>query len=107
MPKNGLKIISEALESGPALNKGIRVRVVCGIQVNQGDSIAQNQETLFTFGDRDLVAGFGHGLEGMRVEGPRKFKPSPYPCTRDPELEKIPRNATLIFEVKEVEILGA
>ena len=56
MPKHGIKIISETVGSGPELKKGNRVRVVCDIQLNKGDYLAQNQETSFVFGDRDLVA---------------------------------------------------
>jgi FKBP-type peptidyl-prolyl cis-trans isomerase len=52
-----------------------------------------------------MVAGFRYGLEGMRAGGTRKFRASPHLCYRDLELERIPKNAVLIFNVKKLEVL--
>ena len=60
----------------------------------------------FTVGDRDMVAGFRYGTEGMRVGGARKFKASPHLCYRNQELERIPKNAVLLFDIKNVELLA-
>jgi FKBP-type peptidyl-prolyl cis-trans isomerase len=67
--------------------------------------LARNQEGLFVIGDKEMVAGFRYGLEGMRAGGTRKFRASPHLCYRDLELEKIPINAVLIFNVKKLEVL--
>jgi FKBP-type peptidyl-prolyl cis-trans isomerase len=107
VPKHGIKIISEETGSGSALKKGDRVRVKYDIQLNKGDYLARDQESLFVIGDREMVAGFRYGLEGMRAGGTRKFRASPHLCYRDLELEKIPKNAVLIFSVKELEILSS
>ena len=50
--------------------------------------------------DRNAVAGFRYGLEGMRIGGVRKFKASPHLCYRDLELDGIPKNAVLIFDIR-------
>jgi FKBP-type peptidyl-prolyl cis-trans isomerase len=105
MPKSGVKIISEEIGSGVELKKGNRVRVKYDIQLNKGDYLAQGQESIFLVGSREMVAGFRYGLEGIKVGGKRKFRASPHLCYRDLELERIPKNAVLIFDVKEVEIL--
>ena len=105
MPKQGIKIIYEEAGSGSELKKGDRVRAKYDIQLNKGDYLARDRENLFVIGDREMVAGFRYGLEGMRAGGARKFKASPHLCYRDLELEKIPKNAVLIFNIKELEIL--
>ena len=107
MSKHGIKIISEEAGSGSELKKSDRVRAKYDIQLNKGDYLARNQESLFVIGDREMVAGFRYGLEGMRVGEKRKFKASPHLCYRDLELEKIPKNAVLIFDIKELEILSS
>jgi FKBP-type peptidyl-prolyl cis-trans isomerase len=105
MPKRGIKIISEKIGTGSELKKGDRVSAKYDIQLNQGDYLARDQESVFVIGDREKVAGFRYGLEGMRAGGTRKFRASPHLCYRDLELEKIPKNAVLIFEIKALKIL--
>lgn len=105
MPKAGIKIISDTLGVGPELKKGDRVRVRYDIQLNRGDFLARDQETTLTVGDREVIAGFRYGLEGMRAGGTRTFRASPHLCYRDLELEKIPKNAVLIFDIKSVDVM--
>jgi FKBP-type peptidyl-prolyl cis-trans isomerase len=105
MPKAGIKIVSDTPGTGPEIKKGDRVRVKCDIQLNKGDYLARDQEMTFTVGDRNQVAGFMYGLEGMRVGGSRRFRASPHLCYREQELEHIPRNAVLIFDIRNVEVL--
>jgi FKBP-type peptidyl-prolyl cis-trans isomerase len=106
MPKSGIKIVSETPGSGAELKKGDRVRIRYDIQLNHGDFLSRDQETILTVGDREFVAGFRYGLEGIRAGGTRRFKASPHLCYRDAELEKIPKNAVLIFDIKHVEIVA-
>src|SRR5687767_5133579 len=106
MPKSGIKIVSEAPGPGPELKKGDRVRLRYDIQLNRGDFLARDQETVLTIGDRELVAGFRYGLEGIRAGGTRRFRASPHLCYRDAELASIPKNAVLIFDIKCVEIVA-
>jgi FKBP-type peptidyl-prolyl cis-trans isomerase len=105
MPKSGIKIVAETPGTGPELKKGDRVRIRYDIQLNRGDYLARDQETILTFGDREFIAGFRYGLEGMRAGGTRRFRASPHLCYRDEELARIPKNAVLIFDVKQVEVM--
>jgi FKBP-type peptidyl-prolyl cis-trans isomerase len=106
MPKSGIKIVSDTPGTGEEIKKGDKVRVRYDIQLNRGDYLARDQELVFMLGDRELVAGFRYGCEGMRVGGTRKFRASPHLCYRDQELARIPKNAVLIFDVKNVELLA-
>jgi FKBP-type peptidyl-prolyl cis-trans isomerase len=106
MPKPGIRIISDTPGTGPELKKGDRVRLRYDIQLDRGDFLAKDQETTMTVGDRNFVAGFNYGLEGMRAGGVRRFRASPHLCYRDAELASIPKNAVIIFDIKKVEILA-
>ena len=106
MPKSGINIVSETPGSGPEVKKGDRVRVRYDIQLNHGDFLARDQETVLTIGDREYVAGFRYGIEGMRAGGTRRFRAGPHLCYRDQEVARIPKNAVLIFDIKKVEILA-
>jgi FKBP-type peptidyl-prolyl cis-trans isomerase len=106
MPKRGIKVVDETLGDGPPLKKGDRVRLRYSIQLNRGDFLVRDEEALFTIGDRNVVAGFRYGLEGMQAGGTRRFKASPHLCYRDQELERIPKNAVLVFEIASVELLA-
>jgi FKBP-type peptidyl-prolyl cis-trans isomerase len=107
MPKPGIKIVSDTPGTGPELKKGDRVRLKYDIQLNRGDFLAKDQETELTVGDRNFVAGLRYGLQGMRTGGTRKFRAGPNLCYRDQELASIPKNAVLIFDIKNVKILVA
>lgn len=106
MAKSGIKIISEVPGTGPELKKGDRVRLIYDIQLNRGEFLVQNQEVIWTVGERHYVAGFLYGLEGMRPGGSRRFRASPHLCYRDTEVEKVPKNAVLICDIKLVELVS-
>lgn len=106
MPKRGITIVDETSGSGPPLKKGDRVRLRYSIQLNRGDYLVRDTEAVFAVGDRNVIAGFRYGLEGMHVGGTRRFKASPHLCYRDQELEHIPKNAVLIFDIMNVELLS-
>jgi FKBP-type peptidyl-prolyl cis-trans isomerase len=106
MPKRGIKILTDLPGEGRPLVKGDRVRIRYSIQLNHGEYLARDEEAVFTIGNRNQVAGFRYGLEGMRVGGYRCFKASPHLCYHDRELEHIPKNAVLIFEIRSVEIVA-
>lgn len=106
MPKSGISIVEESPGDGPELRKGDRVRLRYDIQFNRGDYLIRDQEMTLTVGDRNYVAGFRYGLEGMRIGGTRKFRASPHLCYRDLELPNIPRNAVLIFSIRQVEAVA-
>ncbi len=107
MPKSGIKIVAETPGTGPELKKGDRVRLRYDIQLNRGDFLARDRDEIWTLGDREAVAGFRYGLDGMRAGGSRRFRASPHLCYRDEELAAIPKNAVLIFDIKYVEIVAS
>lgn len=106
MAKPGIKVVSETRGAGPEIKKGDLVRVRYDCQLNKGECLIQDGEQLWRGGDRSAVAGFRYGIEGMRVGGTRCFRASPHLCYRDLEMDKIPKNAVLIFDIKSVEILS-
>jgi len=106
MPKSGIKILSEKPGVGPELKKGDRVRLRYDIQLNRGDFLARDRDEIWTVGDRDSVAGFRYGLEGMRAGGTRRFRASPHLCYRDEGAGTVPKDAILIFDIKYVEIVA-
>lgn len=106
MPKTGIKIVSDTPGVGAEIEKGNVVRVTYDIQLNRGEYLARDQQTTFTMGGRELVAGFRYGLEGMRAGGTRTFRASPHLCYRDQELPRVPKNAVLIFHIKNVDIVA-
>ena len=106
MPKAGIKILSGTPGSGPELRKGDRVRLRYDVQLNRGDFLVKDREEVWTIGDRNIVAGFRYGLEGIREGGTRRFSASPHLCYRDAEIIGIPKNAVLICDIKHIEILA-
>ena len=107
MPKSGIKIVAETPGPGPEWKKGDRGRLRYDIQLNRGDFLARDRDEIWTLGDREAVAGFRYGLDGMRAGGSRRFRASPHLCYRDEELAAIPKNAVLIFDIKYVEIVAS
>ena len=106
MPKSGIKILSDTSGTGPELKKGNRVQLIYDIQFNRGDFLVKDQEATWTVGDRNFVAGFRYGLEGMRAGGMRQFRASPHLCYRDVEFAGKPKNAVLICDIKHVEMVS-
>jgi FKBP-type peptidyl-prolyl cis-trans isomerase len=106
MAKSGIKIIADTPGTGPELKKGDRVRLRYDIQLNRGDFLVKDQEVVWIVGDRNFVAGFRYGLEGIRVGGTRQFRASPHLCYRDDEVAEMPKNAVLDCDIKLVEIVG-
>ncbi len=106
MSKSGIKIVEETPGDGPELKKGDRVRLRYDIQLNRGDFLARDRDEVWTVGDREVVAGFRYGLEGMRAGGTRRFRASPHLCYRDVEVGIIPKSAVLVVDIKCVEIVA-
>ena len=104
MSKSGIKILSDTPGPGVEPQKGDRVSLRYDILLNSGDFMVKDQEAVWTVGDRNFVAGFRYGLDGMRIGGTRKFKASPHLCFRDTAVGGIPKNAVLICDIKRFEM---
>lgn len=107
MPKSGIKVLEDLPGGGPLIQNGDRVRLCYDIALNRGEVIFENQEAVWTVGDRSFVAGFRYGLAGMRIGGSRKFKASPHLCYRDQEVPGVPKGAVLIISIKKLELASA
>lgn len=107
MPRPGIKILAETPGDGPELTKGDQVRFTFDIRLNRGEAVLEDQVFEWTVGDRNLIAGFRYGLEGMRAGGTRTFKASPHLCYRDAEVQGIPPNAVLICEIRNLAIVAS
>jgi len=105
MAKSGIKIVTDSPGSGPELQKGDRVRICYDIMLNHGEVLASDQKMDYKVGDRNVIAGFRYGLEGMRVGGSRLLRASPHLCYRDEDLARIPKNAVLVINIKSLELV--
>lgn len=99
--KSGIKLLSETPGSGPVVGPKDRILVVHSCYLSKGDVVYENRKEKLDLTDRESIAGFRYGLEGMRVGGQRKFKASPHLCYGEDGVPgKVPSNAALVFEVK-------
>lgn len=98
--KKGIKIIQETIGDGPIIEKGNKINIAYTLSLSKGDVIQNNYVTEIVLGDRNIIAGLNYGIEGMRVNGIRKFKVSPHLAYRDKGTDKVPPNAVLIYDVK-------
>lgn len=103
--KSGIKILADVPGEGSILKKGDRVLVRYSIRLNQGECLRHNHAVEYIVGDREMIAGFRYGLEGMRVGGTRVFRASPHLCYRDEGVRDVPKNALLFFEIISVELV--
>ena len=79
----------------------IRITATHSCYLSKGDVVYENRTETFVVGDREKVAGFRYGLEGMRKGGQRKFQASPHLCYGEAGVDgTIPANALLVFDVK-------
>jgi FKBP-type peptidyl-prolyl cis-trans isomerase len=100
-PFSGLVIEETKLGAGVAAHRGDRVTVRYSGFLNRGDAFQTDVTTSFTLGERNVIAGLEHGLEGMRVGGIRKLRVSPHLAYRDTGIPGvIPPNAVLVFEIE-------
>ena len=89
----------------------VRPTKICGATARQWHTdsatcpLYENRKETVTISDRDSVAGFRYGLEGMRVGGQRRYQASPHLCYGEAGVSGIvPPNAVLVFDVKVVAI---
>ena len=98
---SGLKIVDVAIGDGPMAVRGTRVTVRYTGYLNRGDIFQRDVVISFMVGERNIIAGLSHGVEGMGVGGRRRLHVGPHLAYRDrgvPGL--VPPNAKLIFEIE-------
>ncbi len=111
MTDSGLKYEELAEGDGPVAQAGQRVSVHYTGWLTDGtqfdSSVARNDPFQFALGKGMVIRGWDEGVAGMKVGGKRKL-------TIPPQLGYgaqgaggvIPPNATLVFEVELLDILG-
>ncbi|KAJ3541014.1 hypothetical protein NM688_g6142 [Phlebia brevispora] len=103
----GVKIEDRKIGTGPQAKKGDRVSMrYVGKFTNgkQFDANTRGKPFPFRIGQGEVIKGWDVGVAGMRVGGERKLTiPGPMAYGNNPP-PGMPRNATLLFEVKLVSI---
>nr|CCA27663.1 conserved hypothetical protein [Albugo laibachii Nc14] len=101
----GVQVVDQAIGKGPAIQKGKQVRVLYKGRLENGEQFdaAMNRKSPFKFrhGVGDVIKGMDFGIEGMRSGGKRTITiPPQLGYGRSGAPPKIPRNATLVFDIE-------
>jgi FKBP-type peptidyl-prolyl cis-trans isomerase FkpA len=84
-----------------AAHRGDAVTVRYSGYLNRGDAFQTDVTTDIILGERRVIAGLEHGIEGMKVGGIRTVRVSPHLAYRDAGVPGVvPPNAVLVFEVE-------
>ncbi|KAG6903009.1 hypothetical protein C0995_007442 [Termitomyces sp. Mi166 len=103
----GIKILDAKIGSGPLAKKGNTVRVRYIGKLTSGkifDKNVKGKPFTFQLGKGEVIKGWDEGVVGMQVGGERKLTIPPAMGYGSQAVENIPKNSTLIFEVKLLEI---
>jgi FKBP-type peptidyl-prolyl cis-trans isomerase FkpA len=104
--RKGIEIEELRLGRGMTAERGKTVTIRYTGFLNRGDRFQENITCTFRVGNRKVIPGLSHGIEGMQVGGLRRVRVSPhlaYGAAGVPGL--IPANAVLTFEVELLEVL--
>lgn len=100
MIKQGIKILDEKVGNGSLVTAKDSVIIIHSCYLSKGQPLYENRRECIALNNRELIAGFRYGIEGMRVGGRRKYQASPHLCYREIGVPgSIPPNALLIYEV--------
>lgn len=100
MPMSGIKVLEERAGTGAVAEKGDTVSFECAGFLSRGDCIQEKRLEQATLGRRQVIAGIGKALIGMREGGYRKVRISPHLAYRDSGVPgRIPPNAVLVYEL--------
>ncbi|KAG6819875.1 hypothetical protein H0H93_007809 [Arthromyces matolae] len=103
----GIKIVDAKVGTGPLAKKGNTVRMRYIGKLTNGkvfDKNTQGKPFTFHLGKGEVIKGWDQGIVGMQVGGERKLTIPPALAYGSQKLDGIPKNSTLIFEVKLLEI---
>ncbi|KAK6340560.1 peptidylprolyl isomerase fpr4 [Orbilia brochopaga] len=104
---DGVKIEDHKLGSGPEAKKGNKVSMRYIGKLTNGkvfDSNKKGKPFTFTLGKAEVIKGWDIGVAGMKVGGERKLTIPANLAYGNSGMPGIPKNSTLIFEVKLLEI---
>ncbi|KAG6876247.1 hypothetical protein C0992_000373 [Termitomyces sp. T32_za158] len=103
----GIKTLDAKVGSGPMAKKGNTVRVRYIGKLTNGkvfDKNTKGKPFTFQLGKGEVIKGWDEGVVGMQVGGERKLTIPPAMGYGSQSVENIPKNSTLVFEVKLLEI---
>ncbi|KAF3919727.1 hypothetical protein ABW20_dc0107238 [Dactylellina cionopaga] len=104
---DGVKIEDHKVGSGPEAKKGKKVSMRYIGKLTDGkvfDSNKKGKPFTFNLGKGDVIKGWDIGVAGMKVGGERKLVIPPNLAYGSKALPGIPKNSTLVFEVKLLEV---
>ncbi|KAI5199940.1 hypothetical protein E4T39_06007 [Aureobasidium subglaciale] len=104
---NGVTIDDKKIGSGPAAKKGDRIGMRYIGKLQNGkvfDSNKKGKPFSFKLGTGEVIKGWDIGIAGMQVGGERRVTVPAQHAYGSQSLPGIPKNSTLIFDVKCVEI---
>ncbi|KAF3941506.1 Helicase [Dactylella cylindrospora] len=104
---DGVKIEDHKLGSGPEAKRGQKVSMRYIGKLTDGkvfDSNKKGKPFTFQLGKGDVIKGWDIGVAGMKVGGERKLVIPPNLAYGNKSLPGIPKNSTLVFEVKLLEV---
>ena len=98
---SGLKAREVMIGDGQIALLTSRVTVRYTGYLNRGEVFQRDVIISFIVGERDIIAGLSHGVEGMRVGGRRRLQVGPHLAYRDRGVPAVvPANAKLTFDVE-------
>lgn len=104
---NGVTIDDKKIGSGPAAKKGDRIGMRYIGKLQNGkvfDSNKKGKPFSFKLGTGEVIKGWDIGIAGIQVGGERRITVPAHHAYGSQSLPGIPKNSTLIFDVKCVEI---
>lgn len=109
--KSGLKYRDTQMGTGATASTGTRVSVLYKGWLDNGtvfdaSSRHGNEPISFTLGNKEVIAGWDEGIQGMKVGGKRELVVPAAMGYGDEDQGTIPPNSTLHFEV-ELEGVGS
>ncbi|RDB24806.1 hypothetical protein Hypma_007791 [Hypsizygus marmoreus] len=103
----GIKVLDSKVGTGPTAKKGNTVRMRYIGKLTTGkvfDKNVKGKPFTFHLGKGEVIKGWDEGIVGMQVGGERRLTIPPAMGYGKSGTDGIPKNATLIFEVKLMEI---
>ncbi|KAF8236500.1 hypothetical protein L208DRAFT_1432481 [Tricholoma matsutake] len=103
----GIKILDSKIGTGPMAKKGNKVRMRYIGKLPDGkvfDKNVKGNPYTFDLGKGEVIKGWDEGIVGMQVGGERKLTIPPNMAYGKEAPRGIPKNSTLIFECKLLEI---
>lgn len=96
-----LKILDVTIGDGPSAECGSRVTIRYTGYLNRGEVFQTDVVVTFAVGERNIITGLSHGVQGMRVGGRRRIRVGPHLAYRDRGVPTVvPPDAKLTFDVE-------